>query len=407
MRTGVLLAVLAAAVVVSTRAASAQPSPPPSKPASAPSTPFLVGVDDDLVKWLGRPNGVLAKYRDLGVEAVRVTIPWHRGMTKPTKLVGTYLSRSAGLVAHGQRVVIAVFGSPSQAPIDAQGRAQYCEFLHHVLLHVPFRDVVIWNEANSPRFWPQGPGAGAPAYEALLATCWTRLHFLRGARVNVISTTAAHHDPAGFIRAVGDAYRASGRGRPIVDTFGHNPYPDSASEAPWVEHADPATVGEGDLDRLLGAIHDAFDGTAQPEPGTGRTTVWYLEDGFQTSVPGSKRPLYHGVETDPGVVPALLGDGAEPWVRDQAHQIRDALYLARCQPTVGAYFNFELLDEDRLSGWQSGLLWRDGTEKPSYRAFKDAVAAVADGDVDCSTVAGAGGPLPAEPPPTPVGSPPR
>lgn len=397
MRKGVLCAVLAAAAVLTTCAASAQPGPPPTAQPSLRSTPFVVGVDDDLVKWLGRPNGVLAKYRDLGVGAVRVTIPWHRGMTKPTRLVGTYLSRSASLVAHGQQVVLAVFGPASQAPIDAQSQTQYCEFLHHVLLHVPFRDVVVWNEANSPRFWPQSADAGAPAYEALLAACWTRLHFLRGARVNVISTTAAHYDPAGFIRAVGAAYRASGRRSPIIDTFGHNPYPDSASEPPWVEHGDPATVGEGDLDRLLSAIHDAFDGTAQPEPGTGRTTVWYLEDGFQTSVPDSKRRLYHGVETDPGVVPALLTGGSDPGERDQARQIRDALYLARCQPTVGAYFNFELLDEDRLSGWQSGLLWRDGTEKPSYRAFKAAAAAVTGGDVDCSTVPGAGGPLPAAP----------
>jgi len=394
LRTGVLLAVLVCAVVVaSAGAAAADPSPPPSTPA----TPFLVGVDDDLAKWLVRPDGVLRKYRDIGFEAVRVTIPWHRGETKPTELTGTYLSRAAGLVAGGQRVVIAVFGQASQAPVDARSRAQYCDFLHHVLVHVPFHDVVVWNEANSPRFWPQSAGAGAPAYEALLAACWTRLHVLRGARVNVISTTAAHYDPAGFVRALGAAYRASGRTRPILDTFGHNPYPDSASEPPWVEHSDPTTIGEGDLDRLLAAIHDAFDGTAQPQPGTGRTTVWYLEDGFQTSIPRSKRHYYTGVETDPGVVAPLVVEGAEPWVRDQARQLRDALYLARCQPAVGAYFNFELLDEDRLSGWQSGVLWRDGTEKPSYDAFKAAVEAVTAGDVNCADVAGAAGPLPAEP----------
>ena len=74
-------------------------------------------------------------------------------------------------------------------------------------------------------------------------------------------------------------------------------------------------------------------------------------------------------------VPPVVADDAEPWVRDQARQIRDALLLARCQPHVGAFFNFELLDEDRLAGWQSGVLWRDGTHKPSYDAFRDAVAA--------------------------------
>jgi hypothetical protein len=295
------------------------------------------------------------------------------------------------LVERGQRVVVSVFGRPSDAPLDAASRRQYCGFLHHVLVRIPFRDVAIWNEANSPRFWPQS--AGAPAYEALLATCWKRLHALRP-NVNVISTTAAHHDPAGFMRAVGKAYKERRRNRPILDTFGHNPYPDNAAEPPWIQHAEETTVGQGDLVRLLDAVRDGFQGTAQPLPGEGRTSVWYLETGFQTTVPREKRRFYRGAETDPFVVPPLAHEDAEPWIRDQASQIRDALLLARCQPGVGAFFNFELLDEDRLSGWQSGVLWRDGTHKASYDAFKDAVRLVRSGELDCSTVPGAGGPLP-------------
>jgi hypothetical protein len=90
-------------------------------------------------------------------------------------------------------------------------------------------------------------------------------------------------------------------------------------------------------------------------------------------------------------VPPVVAAGSEPWVRDQARQIRDALFLARCQPQVGAIFNFELLDEDRLAGWQSGVLWRDGTHKASYDVFKDAVRLVESGGVDCR-------PCPARPP---------
>jgi hypothetical protein len=40
------------------------------------------------------------------------------------------------------------------------------------------------------------------------------------------------------------------------------------------------------------------------------------------------------------------------------------------------------------------VLWRDGTHKPSYDAFKEAVSLVESGRVDCSTVPGAGGPTP-------------
>lgn len=78
--------------------------------------------------------------------------------------------------------------------------------------------------------------------------------------------------------------------------------------------------------------------------------------------------------------------GAEPWDGDQASRLRDALLLARCQAGVGAFYNFELLDEDRLAGWQSGLLWRDPTPKPSCHAFKEAVAQVRSGSVDCARV---------------------
>ena len=286
-------------------AASATASAPPS-----PTSPFLVGVDDDHSKWLARPDGLVAKYRDLGLEAVRVTIPWRRGQTKPTPMSGLYLHRAASLVARGQRVVVAVFGKPEHAPVDAKSRRQYCDFLHHVFMRVPFQDAQIWNEANSPQFWP--PSAGPRAYEALLATCWRRLHALRQANVNVISTTAAHYDPAGFMREVGDAYVDRRRRYPIVDTFGHNPYPDHAAEPPWVRHDDPRTVGQGDLDRYLAALEATFGGTRQPVPGEGATTVWYLETGFQTTIPRGKLRYYHGEETDRFAVPPVATTTRSP-----------------------------------------------------------------------------------------------
>lgn len=372
-------------------------APAATGPAPEEKPAFVIGIDDDHAKWLARPDGLVAKYRDLGVEAVRLTIPWKRGQSRPTN-VRVYLHRAAMLIERGQRVVLSVFGKPSEAPLDAVSRRQYCSFLHYVFVRIPFRDVAIWNEANSPHFWPQS--AGAPAYEELLSTCWRRLHKLRR-EVNVISTTAAHHDPAGFIRELGAAYRAQRRTYPILDTFGHNPYPDNAAEPPWVRHEDPRTVGQGDLERLALAIEDAFAGTKQPLPGERSTTIWYLETGFQTTVPRAKRRFYHGEETDPFVVPPVAPDGSVPWFRDQAGQLRDALLLAYCQPNVGAFFNFELLDEDRLAGWQSGVLWRDGTHKPSYEHFKAAIEEVRSGEVDCSSVAGAGGPIPLAPPPDP------
>src|SRR5262249_4840544 len=115
-------------------------------------------------------------------------------------------------------------------------------------------------------------------------------------------------------------------------------------------------------------------------------TIWYMQQGFQTTIAPSKSAYYRGTETDPQLLPPWLArtpagtDGLAP---DQATQLRDALQLAYCQPGVGAFFNFELADETSLAGWQSGLLWADMTPKPSYEPFKAAVRAVRAGRVDC------------------------
>ena len=65
----------------------------------------------------------------------------------------------------------------------------------------------------------------------------------------------------------------------------------------------------------------------------------------------------------------------------------NALGVAYCQPGVAAFFNFEIADEPSLAGWQSDLLWTDGTPKPSYQPFKDAVRRLARRSVDCDRYA--------------------
>ena len=40
---------------------------------------------------------------------------------------------------------------------------------------------------------------------------------------------------------------------------------------------------------------------------------------------------------------------------------------------MGAFFNFQLRDDPDLVGWQSGVLYADGTPKPAYGLLEDAV----------------------------------
>jgi hypothetical protein len=349
---------------------------------------MIVGLTDDTGKWMDRQEGIVKFHRDLGLMAVRVTVPWKPGQVKPNKLQGTYIHRIARMIQLHDRVVLAVYNTARFAPTTPRSRAQYCSFVHGILKRVPLiHDVEVWNEANSPTYWPQDNGG--ETYTALLAHCYDTLH--RGHRpVNVISSTASRHDPAGFIFWLGDAYRARGRTRPIFDTFGHNPYPEHSAEPPWATHADSDLLGQGDYQTLMNTLETAFDGTRQPIPGTRGVTIWYVEDGFQTVPAPEKRRFYYGRENDSYALPAVTSERhRKAGGIDQAMQLKAAIRLAFCQPAVSGFLNFELLDEDRLAGWQSGLLWRDRTHKPSYDVFKELVAEVRRKDVDCSKVRGA------------------
>jgi hypothetical protein len=186
--------------------------------------------------------------------------------------------------------------------------------------------------------------------------------------VNVISSTSPRlvrggHSPQAFLLELGRAYRALKRKRPLVDTFGHNVYPQYPSEPLTARHT-RGTIGLGDYGTLTVTLRQAFGGTKQPLPNARRPRIWYLETGFQTAIAQDKVDLYEGFETE--LRPLS--------VAQQGRQLAAAVRLAACQPGVGAIFNFMLADEPRLLGWQSGLLWADWTPKPAYEVAKAAIA---------------------------------
>jgi hypothetical protein len=311
---------------------------------------LLVGVADDTLKWTADPIGVVRRQQALGAGAVRVWVPWS-GELHPGGARLDELSR-AEQAAQRTRVALAVFGFARDAPLEGRAQRRFCAYARAVLERVPdAAAVVVWNEANSPAYW-----GGTPAqYEALLARCYDRL---RRPGLTVLDSTASAHAPEAFLRAVGLAYRASGRTRPLVDAFGHNPYPASSTEAPGAAHR-PGFLGEGDYPRLAALLRRWFPRSHD---------VWYLEDGFQSTVPPRLLPRYAGRENVATIGPAL-----------QATRVAEAIRLAACQPHVRAFFNFELVDETRLAGWQSGLVWRGVRRKPAAAAFAAAARQAAAG----------------------------
>ena len=377
---------------------------------------LFVGFDDTW--FLEQPAAAIAAASDLGAKGFRVPLYWHPGQTTLSAADEAVFDRVVP-AAFAMRVVVVVTGlSPRQAPLTPAARNSYCDYVRSFLLRYPsVADIVIWNEPNKSADWrPQfiGRRSVAPAaYEALLARCWDVLHAARP-DVDVLAPAASpsgnddpravsnvSHSPRSFILGLGRAYRASGRTRPIFDNVAHHMYGSTPGERPWRQHVDGRTIAEGDWSALMGTLRTAFGSTRQPIPGrcvAGRcASIWYLEAGYQTSVVPAKRRLYRSHENVPVIPDSAGGETTEspsPDSRapDQATQIVDGIRLAYCQPYVAAFFNYLLRDDRDLRAWQSGALWRDGTPKRSYGAFRRAIAEANARKVDCAALKG--GPLP-------------
>jgi hypothetical protein len=311
---------------------------------------LLVGVDDDTLKWTSNPVGVVRWQQSLGADAVRVWVPWN-GEAAPAGPRLDELARAEQAAQH-TRLVLAIFGFGTQTPRTPRAQQRYCTYARRALDRVPdAAAVVVWNEANAPTYWKGTP----EEYAELLARCYDRLH---REGVTVLDSTASGHAPDTFLERVGAAYSESGRTRPLVDAFGHNPYPRTAAEAPAAVH-ERGFLGEGDYRRLAAILRRWFGESFD---------IWYLEDGYQSQVPAHLAHRYDGRETVETLPPEL-----------QAQRLGEAIALAACQEHVRAFFNFELVDETRLPGWQSGILWRGPRRKPAAAVFAHAARDAASG----------------------------
>jgi hypothetical protein len=360
-------------------------------PAARADSDLVVGIVDDQLKWTAHAKPTTAVLRDLGIGALRVPLTWRRGSSRLSRTDLVTMNRVVG-ATFPMRIVLTVAGPSLEAPRSDAERGQFCAYVRDALARYPtINDVTIWNEVNSNDFWqPQFDSSGASVaprdYAALLARCYDTLKPLRPklnlmtdtsprGNDNAFATTNSGHSPALFVRRLGEAYRAMGRARPLFDNVGHHPYGDFSLESPFARHPNTGSIGQGDYDKLVAAYNDAFVGTDQPTIGRG-ARIWYLEDGFETTVSSSKRSLYNGVERARTVGPDAL----------HAEQLVDSVRFAYCQPYVASFFNFLLTDERRLTGWQSGVLWADGSKKPAYAAFRGVIREVRQRKVDCAAL---------------------
>ena len=317
-----------------------------------------------------------------GFKAVRITTFWEPGLAEPTPHEAMVLANvHAAAELHGVRVYVSIYNAGSRTtPLTLKARKEFASYAAAVVAANPgFRDVIVGNEPNLNRFWmPQfalnGTGASAPAYMRLLAQTYDALKeaspdvrvwggALAPRGVDKPNTGRDTLSPTRFLRELGAAYRKSGRALPLMDGFSFHPYPQNSSVAVDALPSDPDHLGLIDQDVLVRLLGRAFDGTAQVGKGM---PILYDEFGIESAIPADKRALYGGVE------PATTRPIPEA---AQAAAYRRAIHLAYCQSNVAGMLLFHTHDEPGRQGWQSGLVYADGTPKTSLEPVRAAMEA--------------------------------
>jgi hypothetical protein len=278
----------------------------------------------------------------------------------------------------GIRVELSLYGRPA----SANDPTAFCAWAGQVASTVSqwgIHDYIVWNEPNTALYWSPQDASTPARYEALLAACYDSIHAADPA-ANVIGFglsprkgTPTQTAPIPFIRAVGAAYRASGRTTPIMDMISVHPYPNpnNPTDSPDVGYPNPDYYGIPNLDRVKQAVYDAFNGTAQPTTLNGLKLV-LDEVGWQTDT--SSYPQYIHPENVKTVSEAT-----------QTQYLQEATekYFA-CDADIATVNWFLLVDESTRDGkdangntvgggWQSGLLTAGGsgvsTPKQAYSAL--------------------------------------
>jgi hypothetical protein len=366
-----LLAALAAALVLV-----------PAAHAGGSSVVFGAAEDRVRSQFAAESELEMGLLRLAGFKAVRITTFWEPGLSEPTPHEAMVLANVHGAAElHGVRVYVSIYNAGSRTtPLTLKARKEFASYAAAVVAANPgFRDVIVGNEPNLNRFWmPQfslnGTGASAPAYMRLLAQTYDALKeaspdvrvwggALAPRGVDKPNTGRDTLSPTRFLRELGAAYRKSGRALPLMDGFSFHPYPQNSSVAVDALPSDPDHLGLIDQDVLVRLLGRAFDGTAQVGKGM---PILYDEFGIESAIPADKRALYGGVE------PATTRPIPEA---AQAAAYRRAIHLAYCQSNVAGMLLFHTHDEPGRQGWQSGLVYADGTPKTSLEPVRAAMEA--------------------------------
>jgi hypothetical protein len=342
----------------------------------------LVGAVEDAAKN-GDPAAAMSLAKRAGFGAIALSAVWQPPETAPSDAELAQLRGAVrAAVARGIRPVVAVYSFSGVTPLTPDARSQFAAYAASITRALPsVRDVIVGNEPNLNLFWmPQyatdGSDAAAPAYFALLAQTYDAIKAV-DSNIDVIGGALAArgsdnpdgsrptHSPTQFIQDLGVAYRASGRSKPIFDTFALHPYPEDSSIPPSLAHPRTSSIGLADYGKLTAALKQAF-GKAPP--------IAYGEYGIETTIPPEEQQAYTGSEP-PTTKPV------DPATQERFYV--QAIQMTVCQPLVTMLLFFHVSDEPRLEGLQSGVFYADGQPKPSLGGVARAARAASDGKLQC------------------------
>ena len=352
-----------------------------------------IGFAEDATKYSSDGGASLFdEMNRLGTTTNRMAVFWDSGA--PTTIQDeAFLRRSVPVaIAHGIQVVFAIYPrKPAMVTSSPNGPQQFCAYAAEVAAAFPqVTKIIVGNEPNQPRFWqpifdPSGQPAAPAAMDDVLARCYDALKAVSPA-IDVIGVglsprgnddahapSNASISPVRFIAALGKAYRASGRAKPLFDEWAWHCYPNVNTDSVAKGYPWPQT-GCVNADRVKQAIWDAFNGTAQPtfaESGpfndtfgarvATNLTMVIDETGWQVDT--STRPGYANTENVPPIDEAT-----------QALYYAQLVHLSNCEPTLTAFHFFHVVDESDRTGFQSGVERVTGEERPAAQAIAGAIA---------------------------------
>ena len=351
---------------------------------AAQATPRF-GVAEDATKYA--EDGGASYYQrmqSLGMQVNRIAVRWNPA--QPTEILEQqFLDRVVPRATQLDiRLVFDVFSiDPFAFGVDTERRAGlFAAYLQTLARAYPqVTDFIVANEPNERYFWrpqftPKGVQVAGAQFERVLARAYDALKAVNPQiRVIAAGLSGEGNDrtstsPVRFLKAMGDAYRLSGREAPIMDALAFHVYPQRNTHPPSRKYAWP-NAGGADLARIKQAVWDAFNGTAQPtfpevpEKARARTLGLVIgEFGWQVGIGPGLEERYKGKENVPTITEAL-----------QADYYTKLIGMLACDPAVTDALMLHLVDDPDLGRFQSGLLRLDNSERPAYAAVRKAIAA--------------------------------